>query len=70
MYAYPREPDEENIGSSTYISRESDGTGGICFLPSDQCTNSHQFPSSKRKQQDEGVKVIPNESKVQNVIYH
>ena len=69
MYTYPREPDEESTRSWTYRSRESDGTGGICFLPSDKYRNSHQFTSSKRKQQDEGVK-IANESKVQNVLYH
>ena len=55
MYTYPREPDEETTRSWTYRSRESDETGGICFLPSDLLRNSHRFPSSERKQQDEGV---------------
>ena len=43
MYTYPREPDEESTRSWTYIARESDGTGGICFLSSDRYRNSHQF---------------------------
>ena len=59
---YKREPDEESARSRTYRSRESDGTGGICVLPSDRYKNSHRFPSSKRRQQDEGVK-IANEVK-------
>ena len=70
MHPCPREPDEENTRNWTYRTPESDGTGGICFLPSDQCRNSHRFPSSKRKQQDEGVKEIANELKVRNVKYH
>ena len=70
MYTYPREPDDESTRSWTYRSRESDGTGGICFLPSDHYRNTHQFPSFKRNKQDEGVKEIPNESKMQNVLYH
>ena len=49
MYTYPRETDEESTRSWTYRSRESDGTGGICFLPSDQYRNCHQFPSSEKK---------------------
>ena len=63
MSTYQREPDEESTRSWTYRSRKSDGTCGICFLLSDQCRNSHRFPPSKRKQQDEDVKEIPNESK-------
>ena len=35
MYTYQREPEEEIAKSWTYRSRESDATGGICFLPSD-----------------------------------
>ena len=62
MNTYQCEPDEESARSWTYRSRVSDGTGGICFWPSDRCKNSHRFPSSKRKQQDEGVK-IANELK-------
>ena len=53
MYMYQRELDEKSARSWTYRSRESDGTGGICCAPSDPCTNSHRFPSSKK--QDEGV---------------
>ena len=49
MYTYPREPDEESTRSWIFGSRESDGTGRICFLPSDQFRNRHQFPSSKKK---------------------
>ena len=48
-YTYPREPDEESTRSWTYRSRESDRTGGICFLPSDQYKISHQIPSTKKK---------------------
>ena len=70
MYTYQREPDQECARSWTYRSRESDGTRGICVLPSDQHRNSHRFPSSKRKQQDESVKENTNELKVQNVLYH
>ena len=55
MYTYPREPDDESTRSWTYRSRESDGTGRNCFVPSDPYGNNHQFPSSKKKQQDEGV---------------
>ena len=62
MCTYQREPDEESASSWTYRSRVSDGTGGICFGPSNRCKNSHRFPSSKTKQQDEGVK-ITNELK-------
>ena len=50
MYTYPREPDEESTRSWTYRSRESDGTGGIFFLPSDRYRISDQFPSSEKKQ--------------------
>ena len=32
--------------------------------------SSHRFPSSKRKQQDEGVKEIATELKVEKVVYH
>ena len=67
MYTYPRELDEESTRSWTYRSPESDGTGGNCFLPSDRYRNSHRFPSFKRKQQDEGVK-IANESKIAECI--
>ena len=49
MYTYQRELDEKRARSRTYRSRESDGTGGICVLPSDWYRNSHQFPSSKKK---------------------
>ena len=56
MYTYKREPDEESARSWTYRSRESDGTGGICILPSDIYKNNHRF-HSKRKQQDEEVKI-------------
>ena len=49
------DPDEKRAISGTYRSRQSDGTGGICFLPSGRCKDSHRFPS-KRKQLDEGVK--------------
>ena len=49
MYTYLREPDEESTRSWTYRSRQSDVTGGTCFLPSDQNRNSRQFPSSKKK---------------------
>ena len=56
MNTYQCEPDEESARSWTYRSRVSGGTGGICFWPPDRCKNSHRFPSSKRKQQDEGVK--------------
>ena len=66
---HQREPEEESRRNWTYISRESDATGGICFLPSDQYKSRQRFPSSKRKQQGEGVK-IANELKVQNVFYH
>ena len=69
MYTYPREPDEESTRSWTYRSRELNGTGGLCSLLSDQNRNSHQFPSSKRKEQDEGVK-IPNELKVKKLLYN
>ena len=69
MYTYQREPEEESTRSWTYRSRESDGTGGICFLLSDQYRDNHRFLSSKRKQQDEGVK-IANELKMQNILYH
>ena len=62
MYTYQREPHEESARSWTYRSRVSDGTGGICLWPSDRCKNSHRFPPSKRKQQDEAVK-ITNEQK-------
>ena len=55
-YTYQSEPDEESTRSWTLRSWKSNGTGGICFLPSDRYRNSHQFPSSKRKQQDERVK--------------
>ena len=37
MYTYQREPDEKSARSWTYRSRVSDGTGGICFRPSDRC---------------------------------
>ena len=43
MYTYQREPDEESTRSWTHRSRESDGTGGICFLPSDRYRNSLLF---------------------------
>ena len=49
MYTYQREPNEESARSLTYKYRVSDGTGGICFGPSDRRKNSHRFPSSKRK---------------------
>ena len=62
MYTYPPVLDKESTINWTYRSRESDGTGGICFLSSDRFRNSHRFPSYKRKQQDEGVK-IANELK-------
>ena len=70
MYTYQREPDEKSTRSWTYRSRESDGTGGISFLPSDRYRKSHRFPSSKRKQQDEGLRRIAGELKVQNVLNH
>ena len=41
-----REPDEECARSWTSRYRDSDETGGICFLPSGQYISSHQFPSS------------------------
>ena len=62
MYTYRRESDEESARSWTHRPRVSDGTSGICFWPSDRCRNGHRFPSSKGKQQDEGVK-IANELK-------
>ena len=37
---------------------ESDETGEIRFLPCDRYRNSHRFPSSKRKQHDEGLKKL------------
>ena len=49
MYTYQREPDKESARSWTYRSRVSDGTGGVCFGPSDRYKNSHPFPSSKKK---------------------
>ena len=61
-YTYQCEPDEESARSWTYRSRVSDGTGGICCGPTDRWRKSHRFPSSKKKQQDEGVK-IANEIK-------
>ena len=57
MYTYQREIDEESARGWTCRSQVSDGTGRICFWPSDRCRNSHRFPSSQRKQQEEGVKV-------------
>ena len=62
MYTYKREPDEGSARSWAYRSRESDGTGRICILPSDRYKNSHRFLSSKGKQQEEGV-IIANERK-------
>ena len=69
MYTYQREPEEECARSWTYTSRESDETGGICFMPSGWCKRSHRFPSSKRKREDEGVKRIATELKEENVLY-
>ena len=48
MHTYPREPDEGSTRSWTYRSRESDVTGGICLVPSDQYRNSHQSSSKKK----------------------
>ena len=70
MYTYRRETDDECARSWTCRSRESDKTGEICFLPSDQFKNNHRFPSSKTKQQDEDVKETATETKVANVSYH
>ena len=70
MYTDQHEPDEECARSWIYRFRESDETGGICFLPSDQFGNSYRFPSSGRKQQDEGVKEIPTKLQEENVLYH
>ena len=55
-HAYQRELVEECARSWTDRSRESDGTGGLCFLQSGWYKNSHRFSSSKRKQQDEDVR--------------
>ena len=49
MHTNPIEPDVGSTRNWTYRPREPDGTSGICFLPSDQYRNSHQFIPSKKK---------------------
>ena len=56
MHTYQREPGEEFARSWTLRLRESEETGGICFLPSGQYKSSHRFASFETKQQDEDVK--------------
>ena len=70
MHTYQREPDEECGRSWTSKNWESDQLSGICFLPSGEYKSSHRFPSSEIKQQDQCVKEIATEIKVQNVFYH
>ena len=69
MYTYQREPDGECARCWNHISRESDETSGICFLPCGRCQNSHRFPSSTEKQQYEWEKEIATELKEENVLY-
>ena len=70
MHTYQREPDEECARSGIYLSQKSNETRGICFLQSDQHKSSHRFRSSKTEQQDDDVKEIATETKVENVLYH